>query len=319
MEYSHFDKQVNRMVNRKTRRKKRVLKVGRPSGAKTLPMVIVSDGKILVHKGVSKTAGMPIDAPISKAGLSTASIALKQAYEMNHLKAFKKIGKGIKKTAKGVGKVAGKVAKGVAKGAKATAKAAVKVTKKITTAAVLAPLLPLKGVMKKALSKKGFKAPSKMEDLVRAFHDNIMKKSSSYETMHPDHFLPIAAIVPPVIEFVKGLITKKKSGQNLTPVEKVIADDSEKVVNNIAAKAEQAGIDTAPTMPGSNAKDSDTGGGITNPNAPEKSFTEPDRKRKGMKMRNDKPGVKDGGISLGNISPVALGAGALALLFFMRK
>lgn len=165
-------------------------------------------------------------------------------------KLFKKIGGGIKKAAKAVGKA----------------------VKKIAVISAAAPLLPFKGLMKKALKKKGVAAPKKFDDLIEVFYNNIVKKSSNFES-HPmygrtlerdgyndDHI--IGEIVSGVLNFITGLIRKKKeqkagSPVELSPVEDAIANEAQHVLKTIDKKAADAGIDTGIDMPGSSSNEND--------------------------------------------------------------
>jgi len=153
---------------------------------------------------------------------------------------FKKIGSGIKKGAKAVGKAVGKVVKG----------------------AVYAPLLPLKGMMKKALKKKGVSPPSKMPDLAEAFYNNIVKKSNFDSYYHGrtlerdgynDHFIAVD-VVAGILKYVKDILQRKKAkkaGQPvaLSPVEEEIAAGSEKVLNAINERADNSGADVSEDLP----------------------------------------------------------------------
>lgn len=311
MERSNYDKSLEDHYfgsdNFKT--KKKTLKIARQSGAKKLPDVITKDGKIMVRTGISNTAGVPVSVSVRPAGAATVGAALQSAKKNKKKGLFKKILKGA--AAVGTGGASLALSKKGRAQIKKGAKKVGKVAKKLVTAASLAPLIPLRGVMSKALVKSGFVAPKKLEDLANAFYSHIVKRSpSNYESRfnEQDNLLPLAALVPPIIGFVKDLINgrkKKKAGVpvSMTPVEEAIAADSEKVVSQIEAKAAQAGISTGAEMPGSNSKDNPT---------PEKG---------GAPDEDQKPERK-ALASMGDMTKnpaLLLGAGALALLFLFKN
>lgn len=280
-------------------KKKKVL-VKRPVGG-GLGNVIVVNGKPMVKTGLTKNTrgAVPSNKPIMKAGAAATGAVLKKAKKKKKKGIFRKVAAGVKKGAKGV-----------AKGVK-------KAIKKVTVAASLAPLLPLKGVMKKALRKKGFPVPKKMEDLAESFYNNIVRKSSNYDGSfgtgelrmngYDDEHV-IGDIVKAVLEFVRDLIKKrkaKKKGQNvpMTETEEIIAAESEQVVKAIEKKAEEAGISTAPELPTSSSKDAPETAGDT-------EVTE------ALKEDN----TKTASAAFGKIpTPVLIGAGALLLLAFFKK
>lgn len=162
---------------------------------------------------------------------------------------------GKKKKKKGVFK---KIGSGIKKGAKAVGKA----VKKVATAAVYAPLLPLKGIMKKALKKKGVAAPSKMPDLAEAFYNNIVKKSNFDSYYHGrtlerdgynDHFIGVE-VVAGILKYVKDILQRKKAkkaGQPvaLSPVEEEIAAGSDRILSEIENKAAASGVDVGEDLP----------------------------------------------------------------------
>lgn len=157
----------------------------------------------------------------------------------------KKIGKGLKKVGKAI--------------------------KKVTMVATAAPLIPFKGLMKKALKKKGVNPPKNFPDLIEVFYNNIVKKSSNFES-HPfygktlerdgyndDHI--IGDIVKGVLQFIMGLIKKKKEQKagapvELSPIEDAIANEASSVVGKIDKKIDESGIDVG-DLPGSSSKDND--------------------------------------------------------------
>jgi len=176
---------------------------------------------------------------------------------------FKKIGGGIKKLTKNklVSGVLTGGASEVIRNRKKIGKGLKKIGKLAVGAALLPAVLPLMPVMAAALKKKGLKPSKKPRALVEQFYKNIVKKNSHYDFQAnhsgEDNFLPLAAVVPPVISFVKDMINRKKSGEKLSPVLDTVASGSENVVDEIKTKLSS----TPEEIPGSNAKDS--GEGVT--------------------------------------------------------
>jgi len=107
-------------------------------------------------------------------------------------------------------------------------------------AAAFSPLLPFKGMMRKMLVKKGLKPSKRFGDMAIMFFENIVKKHGHYEE-HPDHILPVA-IIPPIIAFIKDVISKKKAGAKLTSEEKVVADTAQSALTKVEADAAKAGV-----------------------------------------------------------------------------
>lgn len=169
----------------------------------------------------------------------------------DHLSFLKKLKKGIQNAAYKLSKTGLNPVVAIRKTAN--------VVKKVTVAATLLPLLPLKGAMVKALKKQGVAVPGKFEDIIRLFASKILGKHyeetpAYYESR--DNFLPIAALIPPIIGFFKQLLAHKKAGAKLTPTEKVMADEATNVIDDITAKMGGASGDP---NGGSNSKDN-TGG-----------------------------------------------------------
>jgi hypothetical protein len=194
---------------------------------------------------------------------------LKRAYFPDHAdkKKKKKKRKGFfKKITSGkIGRIGKALASGgaseVVRNRKKIGKGLKKLGKLAVGAALLPAVLPLMPVMAAALKKKGLKPSKKPRALVEQFYKNIVKKNSHYDFQAnhagEDTFLPLAAVVPPVIKFVQDMIQRKKSGEKLSPVLATVADGSESVVSEIKQKLDSAPEET----PGSNSKDS--GQGVT--------------------------------------------------------
>ena len=184
-----------------------------------------------------------------------------------------------KKIGKGLGKI-GKIAAG---------------------AALLPALLPLMPIMAGALKAKGLKPSRKPRQLAEQFYTQIVKKNSHYDkpdTSGEDHFLPLAAIVPPIITFIKRLIAKKKTGAKLSKVEDIVATGSENVVDKIK---ENGGGDES-SMPGSNAKDSGEGIGDEG--------SEGSHKSKQLSI---------GGLKLSTPMMLGIGGVLIVVIFFVMK
>jgi hypothetical protein len=142
----------------------------------------------------------------------------------NHWKLFKKIGAALKKVAQKVGSL-------------------------VKTTALLPAILPLLPVMKAALRKKKISVSNNPMKIVQAFYDAfIARKGKSYEELEEhysgsDSIVFIAAIIPPVIKFVKALIQKKKRGEPIPEEFKEAAAEAVKVEDKLvqAANAQPGG------------------------------------------------------------------------------
>lgn len=109
----------------------------------------------------------------------------------------------------------GAVLKAVKKGAQAVGKGV-----------VTAPLIPFVPMMKSVLRKRGVTVPSKIEDLARAFFQNVARKTEGFEDLEP---VTITAIITAIISYFKKLKEKKAKGENLSPEESDVVDEVEKV------------------------------------------------------------------------------------------
>lgn len=134
-----------------------------------------------------------------------------------------------------------KIGKGIAKGAKAVGKA----VKKISQVSLLAPLIPLFPVMRKALKSKGLTPPKDPVKLAEMFYKVIVLKRSTFDPdpfpHYENHVAPIVAIIPPIINFVKNLIKNKKKGAKLPPEENAIAVEAENVINEVVKEEAKSG------------------------------------------------------------------------------
>lgn len=177
--------------------------------------------------------------------------------EQNHL--FKKLKKGLKKVAAKVEKVAlkvtpkplRKIAKKVIAVHKKVGKAVGKVVAKVALYPALIPLIP---VMAGALKKLKVKVPKDPGKMAEAFYRYVIKKEKPGNTYeNSDHVAPaIAALIPPVIKFIKDMVQKKKAkkaGQavSLDPVEDIVGGIGESVIDKIESSAidEKIGAETS--------------------------------------------------------------------------
>jgi hypothetical protein len=282
MEYSHYDKEMANEygINNLFKKKKKVA-IAKPTGG-TNPEAVTVNG-----------------VPMVKTSTKSKKQVKKAKRKANRKKVLGKIGKGLKKGIKAVAKV----------------------SKGLALAPMLAPIVPLKPMMKKALTKKGFKAPKKTQDLAEAFYNHIIKGKANYDTPelnydgYQDNFITVE-IVGQILKFVKDAIGKKKlkksgevPGLQLSPVEELVANDSEKVVKEIEAKAGEMGISQEQIipLPGSNAKESNDSGV-----APEEKRGK--NRGKGKGKGKDKKGGMFAGIS----TPLLIG-GAAAGVYLLTK
>jgi len=134
--------------------------------------------------------------------------------------------------------------------------------KNVTMASALIPaLLPFVPVMFLALKKKGLRPPKNPVKLAHMFYDNIVKKTQSkFEQVHfehyaaDDHILPIAAIVPPIIKFIKHAVDKRKAKKAQSAEEVAVSDVAAPIIDKISDKAASVGITAESLGNGSNEK-----------------------------------------------------------------
>jgi hypothetical protein len=149
----------------------------------------------------------------------------------NYLNIFQKAGRYASKEAKQAGKFA---------------------TKEIGTVAgavALAPLLPLKPMMKKVLNKKGVKHSNTIKDIANKFYNEVVHKSSTAKANtfdYPERNLEDCTenniveeaidIVEAIVNFIKNIKAKAAKGTLLTDTEKDILDGSNSAVKKIKGK-----------------------------------------------------------------------------------
>lgn len=152
-----------------------------------------------------------------------------------------------------------KVAKGGKKGKKATKKlkkAAVRTQRRklrktvsLKERLIVAPLVPLRGVMERAVKKHGVDNPKvlPLAILAKEFFNRVVRKTNTYYEEIPDELcnydnvepVTLTAIVSAVVTFVKGLKKKKAAGEKLTKTEELVVSGTEKVETEIKEKAEE--------------------------------------------------------------------------------
>lgn len=131
-------------------------------------------------------------------------------------------------------------------------KAIKKTAKKLAsvgTRAILAPLLPLRPIMIKALKSKGKAASrsTKIDVLARDFYNYVVVPHSkgNFEEIHfdpdVDHIAGTAltAIASAVVTFIKSLKKKKAEGEPMSSTEKTIVKGTEAVEAQIEEKAKE--------------------------------------------------------------------------------
>jgi len=160
--------------------------------------------------------------------------ALKSSYEQgdyylfeeHFLKGLKRLGKKVKETVK---KVGGKIVKAV---------------KTVAGNVALAPLLPFKGAMKKALKKKGVEPPKELPELASKFYQLVIQKKSNFEYNYDleddiKHADPVITpmIITAIVGFIKQILGAKLEGKKLTPEEEEIAGQVEADAKSLTAAA----------------------------------------------------------------------------------
>lgn len=150
--------------------------------------------------------------------------ALKSSYEVGDYYLFEEhFLKGLKKLGKKVSKAVKKVGKSIVEG-----------VKKVAGNVALAPLLPFKGAMKKALKKKGIDPPSDLPALASKFYQVVIQKKSNFEYSYDleedlQHADPVITpmIITAIVGFIKQILGAKLEGKKLTPEEEEIAGQVE--------------------------------------------------------------------------------------------
>jgi hypothetical protein len=158
-------------------------------------------------------------------------------------KKLKKAGRGLLAASTGgLSEVATKRGrKDLKKAAKDTGKA----LKKIGGLAAFAPLLPLVPMMKKTLKKKGKPVPSGVENISKAFYNEIVAKHDNFAPIDYDNDLDsdhvvtelVGGVIKGILEFVKGLKAKKQAGKTLSATEQDIVNGTEAVEKKLNEQA----------------------------------------------------------------------------------
>ncbi len=147
-----------------------------------------------------------------------------------------------------LGVATGGLSKLTTKAGRTEAKKGAKVVGNVLAAGtILAPVMPLMPMMKRALKKKGVTPPKMPIDVLNAFYKNVVKGGSNYDGHLPnidlleiesDHLAPaVGAVVSAVLAFVKLIKKKKNSGETLTKIEETIANGTEQIETELEEKA----------------------------------------------------------------------------------
>jgi hypothetical protein len=121
--------------------------------------------------------------------------------------------------------------------------------KGLASRALLAPLVPLKGVMVRALKNKGIAMSKKtpINTLAKEFYNKVVVKHSggNFEEVHFDEDLDhvagatLSAIASAIVTFIKGLKKKKEEGEPLSKTENIVVSGTEAVEQKIQEKAKE--------------------------------------------------------------------------------
>jgi len=122
------------------------------------------------------------------------------------------------------------------------------VLKKVGSESLAAPLIPLRPVMKKALTHKGVAVPKRTGTmkLAHLFYNNVVAKHGNYEEIHVDFDLDAdnlvedaaMGIIKGILEFIKGLKKSKTAGEKLGVVEDMVAGGAMQVEAGLKDKQE---------------------------------------------------------------------------------
>lgn len=160
------------------------------------------------------------------------------------------------------GKIKAKLKKAVQKVKQAAKKVASK-----TKDVAFAPILPFKGVMRKALDRKGIKYdPNSLSQIAALFVHHVVKGNYghfNYNLLYngPQHRMYIdgdtpqnivadvaLTLVTTIINYLKNLKEKKDSGQPLTADEEQVLDAAGKVADQVVAVSGDVAEDTIAGM-----------------------------------------------------------------------
>ncbi len=332
MQTDNYDQQLNNLYGRgakKRSKKPRGFVLKKPLMGR-LPENVIRNGEVFI-----KTT----DNLTKKAAKKEAKQLAKESGASK--KEIKKAGNIAKQTVTAAKVMAKAEKKGVAskKGQKLVAKAekikALDGKSRVGTAikkaigtVTLTPLIPLVPVMNNALKKKGFTPPKNLADKAELFYNEIVKKgNNSFESrdLYYDGYndnLVTVEIVGAIVGFVKNILTKKKEKKDgntaveLSPIEQIVADGSEKVVAKIEAEAQDSGMNVRQLrkkLPGSNSSDSDESGAAT---------PEEESEREGKQSRKPKGKGSSKKEAISFKSPIVIGGialGGLALVMALKK
>jgi hypothetical protein len=121
--------------------------------------------------------------------------------------------------------------------------------KKLVKKAILAPakaaqfavLIPFRPAMEKMLKTRGVNPAKKFSEVIKQFHDTVLKKNFENQISNADEYGVIfdsqenlvddvaGGIITAILEFFKRIKDKKKNGEKLTPEEEKIAAAAENI------------------------------------------------------------------------------------------
>lgn len=172
--------------------------------------------------------------------LQATEDALKLSYESGDPYSFeehflKGLGKSLKKVGKEIKKVGKKLVEGI---------------KKVGGVVLLAPLLPMKFAMSKALKSKGVEPPKDLGKLASKFYQVVIQKKTNFEydydlEANVENVDPVITpmIITAIVGFIKDLLNKKSQGKELSAEEKEITEAVETQTAELTAAAtSDAGI-----------------------------------------------------------------------------
>ena len=129
-------------------------------------------------------------------------------------------------------------------------------------AAVLAPLLPFKPMMVKALKNKGEQVTitTPMKNVVPLFYKRIVQKQNNieyneFENLDEATIQQLLSMVAPILDFIKSIINKKDSGKELSADEKLIYEDANQAADNTVSTGGSVTATGAPSLSGNWIKD----------------------------------------------------------------
>lgn len=114
-----------------------------------------------------------------------------------------------------------------------------------------APVMPFKGIMVRALNKRGVTNISKNDEIskvAQTFYNVIIKKQKNYETLENLDPVTIGLIVKAIIGFISAINDKKKSGQRLSEGESDFLEGAENAADTITNELQKTGSVSGETL-----------------------------------------------------------------------